>query len=1034
MIKARLLILFFFIGVGVLNAQDYEIKSLPINNNGGSNTIGNRIFFDEDDVLWYNTHNGIVKEFESSHIFYPLMDGDKTVQVTRVNNIFLDSKGRFWVNTTEGVFRSDPSKENFQKLHWSILDNIKAYPSYTVEDCSGNIWIGLSKNKVLRITSDTDFKIFKIENVAPEDEDFNLLLSNVPDCDYIVLQKGPNYFVINKETLQLPEIPIEYKLENYDYDYYARNKSYSIFKNGEVFPKDFEGFYNYEHKRYKVTVLQALNMQLAEVPYGMLGISKIKNPVLKEHVDFVISRYQLGRTISFFKFIEESSEYHIKKVESISFDHLTEYFSITKNGVIYVSAFDQIYKIKFKNKGFKKGLNNKKNQGKKVNISTRDFLEISENELLVSTYEGMFKLNKTIYGIEELNIFPELDYFRAYAKVNDSIAFGIGETGLVTINYKKNEIVEIKDFSKTYGEIIFFDIEKYTDSTYLLASNYGVAVYNIEHKKVIPYKLFSIVTDSAKFVRDINYQNNMLYFSTQTDGLFIQNTITDEVSNIVYQGDGKGLPSNYIYTSFIDDQSNLWVGTNKGITCYNKALEKQFTLDKQDGLLDENIVGIQQDQVGSIWFSTYKGLYKYNTKSKTVLSYFKEDGLTDNEFNQNSYYTATDGTLFFGGVNGMVAFDTILDNRSTEAKIIPTRIEYYDSKKNTDTILKNLVNTGNSLNLNVKNSSISITFSMNDFFNIENNRYSYKVDGLTEEWVNLGNQNTLKLFSIPPGDYILRIKGLNAKGIPSSNELSYNIHVPQVWYKTTWFIIASVFFVLGAFMGIVRYYTIKQKRKYRLDLMLIELEQKALRAQMNPHFIFNTLSGMRKKVIQGTAEEMKNYMTIFSEFLRHTLDVGRHEKILLSKEIEYITSYVDLINRGNVYTIAMHVECDPAINQNKVTIPSMILQPLVENAVIHGFPKSQNDNEIRLIIRKKALSKQIEVNVEDNGIGIDTSKKEKQLTTTIAHQSHATQIVKERFELLNKTRKKKKAPYEMYMEDISKQEKTGTRVTINIPI
>ena len=446
MIKARLLILFFFICIEALYAQDYEIKRLPINNNGGSNTIRNQILFDEDGVLWYNTHNGMVKEFESSHIFYPFMDGKKAIQVTRVNSIILDTKGRFWVNTTEGIFRSDTSKENFQKLHWSILDGIQSYKSFIVEDCSGKIWIAISNIQILKITSDTEFELVKIAKVPTEDENLDLTLKNASDCDHILLEKGPNYFVISKDTSQLSEIPVQYRLQDYDYDYYAKNRSYNLFKNGDVFPEDFEGFYNYNGKRYKVIMLKSLNMQLAETAFGLTSISRIKNPVLKERIDFFMSHHKLGRTFGFLKLIKENGEYHLKKSEEISFDHLAEYFAVAKNGIIYVSVFDQIYKIKFKNKGFKKSLYNQKDQGKRINISTRDFLEISERELLVATYEGMFKLNVSPAknSVDKLNVFSKLDYLRAYVKVNDSIALSVGETALVSINYINNEINKYK--------------------------------------------------------------------------------------------------------------------------------------------------------------------------------------------------------------------------------------------------------------------------------------------------------------------------------------------------------------------------------------------------------------------------------------------------------------------------------------------------------------------------------------------------------------------------------------------------------------
>ncbi|MDO5980830.1 sensor histidine kinase [Flavivirga spongiicola] len=1029
MIKIGLLILSFFAYTTVLRAQEYEMKSLPINNNGGSNSIKTKIIFDEDGVLWYNTHSGMVKEFESSHIFHPYMDGQTVVPVQKVNDVLLDSKGRFWVTTEEGIFRSDTSKENFQKLHWPIFDNIKGYPALMAEDCSGNIWMAISKTQVLKISSDTEIKLFETAEVAPEDQDKHLHVVHIYDCNTIIMQRGLTCFVVNQETAQLSEIPIQYKLENSD-----SKMDFEVLENGEIFPKDFEGFYNYNGKKFKLAVLEVSNLQIMETPLELSRISRVKNSFLKENMDFVLFGDGLERKFGFLKLVKENDEYHLKRIKEISFDHVIENYKIANNSIIYVSVFDKIHKIRLKNKGFKKGLHNQKNQDKKINISTRGFLEISEQEFLVATYDGIFKLNLSSSNdfINEVNLYANdrFTLYRAYAKVNDSVILAVGESALLKLNHKKNRAA-VKGFEKDFGNLIFFDIHKFTDSTYLLASNHGIGVYNFKNEKLKSYKLFPLASDTAKFVKDIHYNINNLYFSTEANGLFIQNTITNEVINIRHNENQEELPSNYVYTSYVDTNENLWVGTNKGITCFNKERKKLFNLGKQDGLLDENIVGIQEDKLGNIWFSTYKGLYKYNTRLKTVFSYFKEDGLPDNEFNQNSYYTATDGTLFFGGVNGIVSFDTIVDNTFSEIKILPTKIEYFDSKKNRDTIITYTENANNYIRLSTKNSSLSVTFSINDFFNIENNRYLYKVSGLSDGWINLGGQNTLRLFSIPPGSYTLKIKGLNSTGIQSSNELSYNIYVPQVLYKRTWFLLVSIILFIGTFIFIVIKYAAKQKKKYKMNLMLIELEQKVLRAQMNPHFIFNILNGMRKKVMKGTASEIEDYIVTFSNFLRYTLDIGRSENILICKEIQYITSYINLINYDN-NVISLHVKREPSVDQNLVTIPSMILQPLVENAVIHGFTKNQKNNIINLIIKNNSLKKQIEIIIEDNGIGINASKEKKESTSMIPHQSYATQIINERFELMNKTRKGKKAKYKMHIEDISDVHRTGTRITISI--
>ncbi len=1021
-----LLIIFLSLGIVISStAQDYQIKNFTVNNNGTSHTVSNKMVFDENGVLWYSVANGMVKEFETANIFYPFMDGEKPVLVKRVRRVFMDSKNRFWVITDNDVFRSDASKEKFQKLDWDVFDNMEGATSSIVEDCEGSIWMTIALTKVLKVDTEDRTKVFSVTEVPKEYRHSNLKINSIYGCNSIILQRNKFHFFIN-DSITKPLISPKW----------VPNNGYSIIasKNGEIFPKDYEGHYTFQDEKFKVTLLKTLDLQLMEIKFGMLPISRTKTPELKESIDFMLV---YDRRLQFFRLANQQGQYYINSVEGIQFDYLTDDIRINKDGVIHVSNFDKIYKIKFKNRGFSKELHGYKMNNQKVNISTRDFLEVNANEIYIASYEGIFKISRKAYGasFEVFNAFPGLSYLRVQSRVNDSIIICAGEKTMVKVDIKNQKIIDTKYFTqhKDYRDIIFYDIKRFKDSLFIIGTDSGLMLYNNKNDEFVPYKLFPILSDSAKFVRNIDYHQDRLYISTDANGLFIQDLKTKKVTNIASNtnSDSK-LPSNRVYTTCIDSNERLWVGTDKGIVCLNMDGIIIESLNKDDGLLDENVVGIQEDALGNIWFSTYNGLYKYENATQRVFSYFKHDGLPDNEFNQNSYHTASDGTLYFGGVNGIVAFDTIVDNTPKDIKILPIKVEYFDTQRNKDTVIISGLDKEQSFKLPTKNSSLSMDFSVNDFFNIENNRYAYKVEGLTEEWVNLGSQNTFKRLSIPPGDYTLKIKGLNSKGVSSINELSYKIHVPQVLYKRTWFIIALIVLISGIITIIVFNYILKQKKKYKMDLMLMELEQKALRTQMNPHFIFNTLNGMRKKAMNGSSDEVEEYIVSFSEFLRHTLDIGRRENIFLSKEIEYISSYVDLINYGNNDNIVLKVQLEESVDQHYIKLPSMVLQPIVENAVIHGFQKSNMDKEIHLKIRKNILSQQIEVIIEDNGIGINASLRKKK-NRIKSHQSYATQIVNERFDLLNKTQKSSVSKYELLVEDITNETRSGTRVTLKIP-
>jgi LytS/YehU family sensor histidine kinase len=304
------------------------------------------------------------------------------------------------------------------------------------------------------------------------------------------------------------------------------------------------------------------------------------------------------------------------------------------------------------------------------------------------------------------------------------------------------------------------------------------------------------------------------------------------------------------------------------------------------------------------------------------------------------------------------------------------------------------------------------------------------LDGFTEDWVNLGDRTTLKLLSIPPGDYTLRVKGMDPAGVESSNELRYDIHVAQVFYKRPWIQAVTLLFLLGLMAFALYGHSKRERKKHQLRLTMVELERKTLRAQMNPHFIFNALNGIRKTVKEGMLSKLDDYITNFSSLMRLTLDLTRNENILLTKEIRYIENYVALTNTKSEHKIDLIVQCGPDIDMEDTFIPSMMLQPIVENSIVHGFTEGQREKSIILRIERSMATKQLVLTVEDNGIGISEAKKKNRPDQ--GHQSYATQILHERLKLLNQM-SKKEFGYEVTTKNIGDGTRTGTRVTIKIP-
>lgn len=209
---------------------------------------------------------------------------------------------------------------------------------------------------------------------------------------------------------------------------------------------------------------------------------------------------------------------------------------------------------------------------------------------------------------------------------------------------------------------------------------------------------------------------------------------------------------------------------------------------------------------------------------------------------------------------------------------------------------------------------------------------------------------------------------------------------------------------------------------------IARLEAQSLRAQMNPHFIFNALNGVQSvMILQGEAMANK-YLGIFSKMLRSTMDMSNNELISLKDEVVYLTTYITFQNMRMEHQVNFEVKIDDEIDPHNCFLPTMLLQPIVENAVIHGLQPLKKSGHIKIKVSKKRNL--LEIVVEDNGVGRKQSQLLKQKMER-KHTSYASQILKERIDIYSYLRREKT---DFFNENINPSKKyTGTRAVLVFP-
>ncbi|WP_086031353.1 sensor histidine kinase [Tenacibaculum holothuriorum] len=222
----------------------------------------------------------------------------------------------------------------------------------------------------------------------------------------------------------------------------------------------------------------------------------------------------------------------------------------------------------------------------------------------------------------------------------------------------------------------------------------------------------------------------------------------------------------------------------------------------------------------------------------------------------------------------------------------------------------------------------------------------------------------------------------------------------------------------------------EKKREMEVSLLrkehqISELKLTALKSQMNPHFLFNSLNSINNYVIQNKIELASDFITKFSSLVRKVLQATNKNSITLQEELDMLAIYVKLEQMRLKNNFIFTKKIDENINVESLKVVPLFLQPFVENAIWHGLTLKEGDKKLDVSISKK--NDAIEVKIIDNGIGVEESKKRKQ-KSNVKRKSYGISIVKERLRIMYQPQKTF-----IKIKEINENASSGTMVTITFP-
>ncbi len=924
---------------------------------------------DSKGFIWFATESGVNRYDGQAFQTFTMDDGLSDNEVLQIQE---DSKGRTWFLTLNGKLSYYYNNKFYNASNDSLLSKTFCKASFVsfFEDSKQRLWFSTNQREMVMI----DGKSVKIFYSASQSFTNSVIAEN-----------------------KLSEI--------------------LIFNRNAIYKYDGKGFTELNVKLYPLSAKTLLYSKTdRKVSFiSRSGLVELKNG--QAVIEGKIPSHVLQKGISNF-FFDKKKNLWINTMGNGTY--LLDTFSNTKNLL----------------------------KGKYITHSLQDM----NGNIWISTIgNGVYMLPETASSMQHYTVSEGLFYSSVHSITrtpDKNIILGLRNGNLTLMSRKKLTYKPLSSSHSGYNPIKKLHYDPQNKSIWF-ASNSNLGEISSNFKRIRYLKERDNLTYSLKSFSISKSGKLAIALAGGVDILENKN------AELVFETPNLSNPSSHFpfraYTVFYDSDERLWFSNINGLHYYNKnQLVELFNTIPQlkqritniTELPDKTIVcasygfGIffiknfrlirsitTKHGLGSnickkvfyaencIWVITGKGISRISKNLERIDNFHKENGLLSNEIN-----------------DAIVDNDSVYVASNSGLSIFPADLQLKRKNRiplNLKSILINNreVDLSEKIELNHRSNNVTINYIGIDFNNPSEIIYEYRLkDDL--RW-NTTTNNTIEFGSLEPGEYHLQIR---ARGVNSawSDPIKYYFVIKPPLWKTPWFIILMVliftplvFYLINSFYKNKR---VKEQEKLLAKTKIIALEQQALQAMMNPHFIFNVMNSIQHFINTKDTVMANQLLTGFARLIRKNLDICNKSYISLDEELSYLNLYLSLEKLRFGDKMNYHIHVDPEIDKEETLIPSMLLQPFVENSIWHGIMPKETDGNISITI-KLETPMLLDICIEDDGIGIEQSFKLK----SNDHISRGMELTQERINLLNKF----EAPIKLNVENV---DPNGTKVTILIPI
>ncbi len=757
------------------------------------------IYQDSRGFIWVSSDYGI-NRFDGQK-FEVYNQGKYKLQTDNINEVREDQAGNLWLINRDFYFRN--GVKAWRKVSVDILnyyentivpieEYLKEAPPFKwssvlqiEQDKSFNLWITTKEGKVYRYTDH-----FTEISIEPDLIKGGVLYS-LSDSGFLIL--ATNHIIKLNERLEFV----------YKVDFKIRLGKVVSTENGQIFlVTDSERIVyeldNQAHIKLFKRESLASEQGLMVHRFGTDAQGRIW---IEGEEDSQITVYQNGSSV----LDADLNRFVVEESVNNRFDFFGD-----QSGGIWYSDRNGLNYISLNKPGFKSYF-------RETDISLREIFEISDSTLFINTYRGYYELNKYTGYYEVFELPGHYGYSQGGLLLNGFIYNSLYEDKIAKIDIKQHTIDYIPMNAPNQRPKTFTLAPD--KRTALIGCSGGLFVLDTELDTIFPFKKYNeFKALENTIVNSFKQVDGACYLQT-ANGMYILDWEKGIVGhhNFVF---------NHLLDLYVDENGVFWIATRGGgLLEWDRAndIVQQYTVD--DGLSHNIIYAVYGDPLNQLWLPSNKGLMRFNKKDKTLVTFLKGNGMKDNEFNQYAHYQDKEGTLFMGGVNGLIGFQpkdlSSLEKTNLNSKIVATKITVSrDDNKTYDLAINtvNAVNAGETLVVKGDVQSTNIEISLLNYDRLKLSQYSYKIEGIHDIWQPMKDQY-IRLTGLPGGTHKLLIKvyaGIKMKTYYGT--ITVQILKP---FTHTW-----IFFSLCALGFLALGISLSRYRIYRLDQINRRLEQK----------------------------------------------------------------------------------------------------------------------------------------------------------------------------------------------------------------